>query len=224
MEPQTIQQSAIPEKTHLPSLGKILYTIFGISGLTLLLPIAFFFYDSSLTRFIFPYTAVMLPLTLVTAWLQSIQKDPKEPQRSLGATLIVSLTWSVPFFIFASTPFTFLSFVLSFILVLLGVLLPFWSRKATLWFYTTGGLFPLPDDQRWLLDSNDPTPKKGSYMKYIKSKIGVFVFLAILSPYIIKFIFGDSNVVGLRIMKILSMIIIFSIGLIIGANLKKRSL
>lgn len=175
--------------------------------------------NRSLLRFVIPFCVVMLPLTLLTVYFISTNKALFQ---SLFAKIIVVLTILMPFFLFASSPFTPFDLLMSGVLIVFGIVLPFWSIRATLWVYTLGGLTPLPDEHKWLLGKNKSVNKKSNdYKSYIEASssfafgIGYIIFLISRN---------NPSIDILLVMKILSVIIIFGLGIAIGTDLKKRTL
>ena len=173
--------------------------------------------DSSLTRFIIQYLFIMLPLSFITGWIVSSKKIYT---KSLLRTLLVLFTFIIPFFLLAAYPFRASNFLTTLILLVFGAALPFWSRNLTLWFYTIGGIFPLPAQHSWLL-SSDAKANNYRSQRNLKTFIGIGVALG----YTLYSVLSNKLIVDiLLVLKLLSIVSVFGLGMTIGADLKKRSL
>ncbi|MCB0214505.1 MAG: hypothetical protein KDJ52_34515, partial [Anaerolineae bacterium] len=175
--------------------------------------------DASLSRFAIPYLSIMIPSAILATWMIYSSVTPLES--SLKKAFVVAIMCG-PFVLFSIYPFTFTGVLLVFMLSLIGIGLPYWSREMTVWFYTLGGLFPLPDEHKWLLVGHKGDVKSGRYstklierLGSVGASIGIVIFLMVRNSPVSTL---------LIVMKLLSLIVIFGLGLTLGASLKKSSL
>lgn len=140
----------------------------------------------------------------------------------MGKTLaiIILIFIFVICFILASFPFSPVSLVISTILSLIGLSIPFINIKATWWLYTLGGRVPLPEEHLWMLKNiNHKNKAKMGYKEYIKKSSSIVIPFMLTVAYVFIYLKIDS--ILLSLLKLLCLISIFGIGLTFGAMMKK---
>lgn len=127
-----------------------------------------------------------------------------------------------PSLVFSAYPFSLHSFVLVLTLVISGLLVPIFSIKATWWFYTLGGRFPLPSDAKWLGRNT------GNYESFVNSSMSnVLILLPVMLIFLqLSRMFGVSDVAQsdmvALVLGVLSSITVFGLSLTFGMHIRKR--
>jgi hypothetical protein len=187
-------------------------------GVLMFIPAILLIADQSLIRFGKPYLSLMSFLGFVTAIILSKFKPPIK-HRILK--FIPLLTLTVPFSILATYPFDYISISLVLCVLFFGLTLPQWNIYLTWWFYTIGGLFPLPKDHNWMIGQKNYKSSGRAYTEFVLKTAGVTSTGSLIGVFIINN-FGVSG--ALLFLKALSISLLFAFALTFGADTKKRSL
>jgi len=128
-----------------------------------------------------------------------------------------------PFFIIAAFPFSIKAILAPILLIVLGLVMPFVSLKATWWFYTIGGRYPLPDEHKWLNKKRGVgRENKEKYSDFVARVGKMLVPIGVVVGMLLAKTQNDVFIVML--LKLLSLLGIFGLGLTVGAKLKKRKI
>ncbi len=182
------------------------------------LPVIIFFVDERSFPFLYLYIALGVLICLPAS---SIASKGKNINGTLIQKILPILPVLIPFWILAAYPFSVSNFMVTIALVLFGLTLPLWNKYFTWWFYTLGGLAPLPEVHNWLIDKKNKKHSGEKYQNFMKSSAAFGVIIGVVSVSFTRTV-GYSGMI--IFMKYLSMLVIFSMALTMGADLKKKHL
>lgn len=148
-------------------------------------------------------------------------KEKQSSIKKLLAIIFVVIIFIV-FFLIASLPFSPLRILVSIMLTISGFIIPFVSIKTTWWLYTLGGIQPLPEQHKWLAKYvNYKDESKVGYKDYVQRLSYIAIPLAMIFTQIAMS--GGYDSLVLLGLKLLSLFIIFGLGLTLGTAIKKRN-
>jgi hypothetical protein len=182
------------------------------------LPMIIFMIDGK----VFPYRYIYVVLGLIICLPASfIASKRKNINGTLIQKLLPVLPILIPFWLLAAYPFSVNNFLITIVLVIAGLILPFWSRYLTWCFYTLGGKVPLPETHNWLANKENKKDTGKKYQNFIQGSV-VFGLIVGMASVTLSRTVGYSGTILL--MKFLSMFVVFSMGLTLGTELKKKQL
>lgn len=173
--------------------------------------------DANLIKFILPYSLIYIPFFVVAILI--LLKQNFHPQSLLGE-MIVAIPFLMPLFITVAYPFTMTSFILLVALVTFSLALPLWNVSLTKWFYTLGGLVPLPTDVSVILEGKPTGFGVKRYQQYVQ-KASVIYPILILAVLIVYKRINNFESLMVFIVQTGLFICLFGIFLAIGVALKK---
>ncbi|MEX2028422.1 MAG: hypothetical protein WD988_02890 [Candidatus Curtissbacteria bacterium] len=193
-----------------------LKSLFGLIIICLLFPFIIVVFDGSLIRYWIIHLFLSLLLITVVIFFR-INKKYSSTYYPLGTILLLLY----PFLVIGAYPFNIASIGIIFLLLLLGLALPFYSIKSTWWFYTLGGLTPIPKEHEWLQKKAGVANKKGLSPKEMLAYILPFV---LLSYVILKFLLRSNDSLAPLVIPLISQFCTFSIALTFSTRLKRMKL
>ncbi|MBP9758478.1 hypothetical protein KBD45_02185 [Candidatus Dojkabacteria bacterium] len=122
-------------------------------------------------------------------------------------------------------PLSLLSILITLLITISGVILPFINIKATWWCYTLGGKLPLPKENLWLSQKQIKTNNlmNDPYKKFIrKIQNQSYSLIPLLIAFVNILINYQKIQLLLLILKILSSLSIFGLSLTLGTALRKK--
>lgn len=191
--------------------------LFTLALYVIFLPLIVLIFDKTQLLFLNIHIAISILLVLCLLSLVIF----KHRLNSLVRTFLLVLILVYPSLVFSVYPFSLLSAVFVFILVVSGLLIPIFSVKATWWLYTIGGRLPLPFGANWLGKS------KGNYESFIKVKLTKVILLVPITIIFLQLsrIFEITENSGAKtvalLLKILSSLVVFGLSLTFGMHIKK---
>ncbi len=173
--------------------------------------------DANLIKFILPYILIYIPLFAIDIFI--LLKQNFRPQ-SLLEKILVAIPFLMPFFISAAYPFSRTNLILLMSLITFSLTLPLWNVPLTKWFYTLGGLVPLPTDVSVVLGGKPTGFGAKKYQQYVQKASMAYPILILVALIAYKRINNYESLM-VFIIPIGSLIGLLGIFLAIGVTFKK---